>query len=84
MKQPDGREGHVKRWMVLLVQDGGEIKTEDPNVECFLSEKEAIKYAKECSRQDKDGGEGAVYHIMKTTHTVHAKRHVTVKVMATK
>lgn len=71
---------HAKRWLVLLVQDGTPALTEDPRQECFMSEREALQFAKESCREDKDGGEGAIYHIMKTTHTVHARRHVSVKV----
>lgn len=71
---------HAKRWLVLLVQDGHEVRTENPRVECFMSEREALQFAKESCREDRDGGEGAIYHVMKTTHTVQARRHISVKV----
>lgn len=70
----------TKRWLVLLVQSGEPVKTEDPRVETFYSEKEAIAYAKESCREDTDPD--AVYHVMKTTHTVQAHRHVSVKVLS--
>lgn len=76
--------GQTKRWFVLLVQDGSEITTQNPGVECFFSEKEAIKFARESAKEDTDGGEGAIYHVMKTTHLVQAKRRVSVSVVATR
>lgn len=82
MTEPDAPDGHAKRWLVLLVQDGSECTTEDPRQETFMSEREALAFAKESSRNDKEGGEGAVYHVMRTTHTVYAKRRVTVTVVA--
>jgi hypothetical protein len=73
-------DGGTKRWLVLLVQDGEAIATQDPRVETFFSEKEAIVFARNCCRNDNEGGEGAIYHVMKTTHTVSAKRRILVKV----
>ena len=82
MSEPD--MGHEKRWFVLLVQDGNEVKTQNPGAECFTSEREAIAFAKESARDDHDGGEGTVYHVMRTTHTVHATRRITVTVVASR
>jgi hypothetical protein len=73
-----------KIWFVLLVQDGTECITQHPKHECFDSEKEALAYARQSSREDTDGGERAIYHVMSTKHIVFAKRRVTVQTIAVK
>jgi len=73
-----------KRWFVLLVQDGSECVTQVPQTEAFFTEKEAIAFAKESATQDTDGGEGAVYHVMRTTHFVWAKRRITTQIAGVK
>lgn len=77
----EDHDASTKRWFVLLVQDGGDVVTQNPGNESFLTERDAINFAKESAREDEDGGEGAVYHVMRTTHLVRAKRRVTVTVM---
>lgn len=76
-------EARERRWFVLLVIDGSTITTENPGVECFYSEREAIAFAKECAR-GKDACDGEVYHVMRSTHFVEAKRRVTVSVAPAK
>ena len=73
-----------KRWFVLLVQDGSDVITQVPSTESFLSEKDAIAFARDSARDDIDGGEGAIYHVMRTTHIVSSKRRITVQVVPIK
>jgi len=76
-------DGRTKRWFVLLVAGGSDVLTENPRCESFFSEKEAIAFAKECCRDDPFDNE-AIYHIMKSTHIIEAKRRVTVSVLPIK
>jgi hypothetical protein len=76
--------GKSKRWFVLLVQDNSDVLTQCPGAESFFSESEAIKFAKESSREDESGGDGAVYHVMRSTHIVESKRLISVKVVPIK
>lgn len=77
---PENEEALLPRYFVLLVTggEGQEIVTQNPKAECFMTEREAINFAKESARQDKD--DDAVYHLMQTTHLVRVKRNIRVSV----
>jgi hypothetical protein len=81
MNNDDEADPLAPLWFVLLIQDGNDVTTENPRAETFYSERDAIKFARDSARDDEEGGEGAHYHVMKTTHIVSAKRRVTVNIV---